>query len=416
MKILVISPRPPYPLYGGFELRAFFLGKQLSKRHELTLFCKTYRELDRESMDNLRSVFSSVRMFPIRKLSPEDRSNRSVLKKIRDLVSPPPEYHETSTYSSELDQAISQGLESGQYDIIHVFGLNMMRYFHDLENYAAICDAMDDYSLFCYRTIRRQTTIANKLRFTYEWIATRRFESRYARKFKEVVMVSPVDARVMKSLCPSANVSVIPIGVDTEYFSPSQADFDEPVVIFTGVMDYEPNVTGALFFAEAVLPLIEKKIPDVRFKIVGRDPDPRLMTLADRRSNIEVTGFVEDMRPHFNRSSVYVCPLKSGAGIKNKILEAWSMAKAVVATEMSCDGVEYDEGEDVIVANDESAFADAVIRLLKDSDLRRKMGENARKKVLERYSWESQAERFEEIYERVTTNATTGKSVEHRRV
>ncbi len=416
MKILVISPRPPYPLYGGFEVRVFPLFRELSRRHELTLLCKSYKELDQGTLNSLGSVFSSVKIFSVSKLKPEDRRGRSVIRRIRDLISPPPEYHETSTFSDELSRTIQQMLRSGEYDIIQVLGLNLMRYFQDLEEYPTVCDAVDDYSLFCYRTIWRQTKLADKLRFVYEWIATRRFESKYVKWFKEVVVVSPVDARVMQSVCPSASISVIPNGVDTEYFVPGKSESSEPVVTFTGVMDYEPNVTGALFFAEAVLPLIEKQMPDVRFKIVGRDPDPRLTTLADRRSNIEVTGFVEDMRPHFDESLVYVSPLKSGAGIKNKILEAWSMAKAVVATEMSCDGVEYDDGEDVIIADNASAFANAVIRLLKDSDLRRKLGENARKRVLEQYSWKSQAERFEEIYERVVAGSSAGKSAEHRMV
>jgi len=151
-----------------------------------------------------------------------------------------------------------------------------------------------------------------------------------------------------------------------------------------------------------------------KHKLVGRDPDPRITALANRRSNIEVTGFVDDMRPHFNDSSVYVCPLKSGVGLKNKILEAWSMAKAVVATEMSCDGIDYDDGQDVIIANDARAFADAVIRLLRDSDLRIRLGENGRKRVIEQFSWRSHADKFEEIYKRVAAKTATEKPVEHK--
>ncbi len=414
MKILVISPRPPYPLYGGFEVRVFPLFKELSRKHELTLLCKSYRELDRETLDSLDSVFSSVRIFPIKKLEPKDRRGRSMIKKIRDLISPPPEYHETSTYSDELFQTIQEMLRSGEYDIIQVLSMNLMRYFPKLEEYPAVCDVVDDYSLFCYRTIWRQTKLADKLRFMYEWIATRRYESKYIKLFKEITIVSPVDAKVMQSVCPSASITVVPNGVNTEYFTPSVSQSTEPVVVFTGVMDYEPNVTGAMFFAEHVLPLIEKQIPGVRFRIVGRDPDPCIIALAENKPNIEVTGFVDDMRPYFDESLVYVCPLKSGTGIKNKILEAWSMAKPVVATEMSCDGIEYVDGEDVLIADNAVAFADSVIRLLKDTELRGKLGANARKKVIEHYSWRSQANKFDKIYERVASKPTTRKPAEYK--
>jgi glycosyltransferase involved in cell wall biosynthesis len=406
MKILVISPRPPYPLHGGFEVRVYPLFRELSRRNDLTLLCRTYRDLDTNTIEKLDSVFSHVEMFRVQKLQPEDRRRRSIFSRLTHLVAPPPEYHDTSTYCEELDISIKQKLESGEFDIVQVLGLNMMRYFTDFEKYAAVCDAVDDYSLFCYRTIWKQTRAADKIRFFMEWIATRRFEGRYVSRFKEVVLVSPVDARVMKSVCPSAKVSIIPNGVDSDFFKPGCTGTDRPIVVFTGVMDYEPNVTGALYFIESILPQVQKSVPGVSFKIVGRDPDPKLVELSHRLPNVEVTGFVEDMRPHFDEALVYVSPLRSGAGIKNKILEAWSMGKPVVATRMSCDGLSYEDGHDILIADKPAEFADAVVRLLIDPELRSRLGQNGRQRVVNQYSWRVQAERFQTIYERIVESSS----------
>jgi glycosyltransferase involved in cell wall biosynthesis len=135
--------------------------------------------------------------------------------------------------------------------------------------------------------------------------------------------------------------------------------------------------------------------------IVGRNPTPEVKHLEKSVPGVTVTGFVDDIREYFDKSLIYVAPIKSGAGIKNKILEAWAMEKPVVATSMGCDGIDVSPGQDVLVADGADQFARSVIDLLEDENLRRKLAANARKKVVDRYSWESQAEKFNRIYERV---------------
>ncbi|MBU1317618.1 MAG: glycosyltransferase [candidate division Zixibacteria bacterium] len=401
MKILVIAPRPPYPLYGGYEVRVYPLFKALSKRHDISLMSKSFSEHDQQSIAGLREVFSSVELFPVLRQDAEQRSRTSILRRIADVWFPPVEYHDRTSFSVDMLESFERKVRNKEFDILHVLGLNILRYVPGLENLPAVCDAVDDYSLFCYRTMVHQKSLAGKLSFFLEWVATRRFERRFVPKFKEVVLVSPVDAAVMRKLSPTTRISVIPNGVDAEHFRSRNEAPRRPVLIFTGVMDYEPNVTGVLNFAKSILPLIEEKVPDVEFWIVGRDPEPQVLELAKSRKNVKVTGFVEDMREYFDRAMIYVSPLISGAGIKNKILEAWSMEKAVVATSMSCDGIDVVDGEDIIVADSPTDFANSVIRLIKNGDLRTRLGANARKKVIDRYSWESQAAQFEELYRRV---------------
>lgn len=399
MRILVVAPRPPYPLYGGYEVRVYPLFKVLSNRHELSLISRSYNDADQGSIPALKEVFSSVELFRVTKEDPRQR--KSVLRRIADLWSPGVDYHDRMSYSLEMLESFKRKAKNGEFDVLHVLGLNILSYLPGLENLPSLCDAVDDYSLYCYRTMTRQDSWSSKFGFFLEWIATRKFEKKFIPLFKEVVLVSPIDAGVVRRLCPDSNVSVIPNGVDSDRFRPAIDPPAEPTLVFSGVMDYEPNVTGAYYFANSILPIIEKSVPNVEFWIVGRDPAPQIQELAETRRNIKVTGFVDDIRTYVDQAMVYVCPLLSGTGIKNKILEAWSMEKAVVATTMSCDGIEISDGKDIVVADSAQDFAASVVKLIKDGDFRTRIGTNARRKVIERYSWEAQAACFEQIYNRL---------------
>ena len=399
MKVLVLSPKPPLPIKGGFELRVFNILKALAADHSMNLICQSNEEIGTDSLDELNNVFDSVEMFHIRPLHQKER-RQNLLQKLRILNYPPPDYRDVNCHSDDMRRRIVE-MTNGDFDIIHVVSLNLLSYLPNLESLPAVCDSIDDYSLYFRRTIMRQPGVFEKVRFVYEWAAVRQFEKRYVPKFKQVVVVSPVDAEVMKSVAGTDNVSVVPNGVDAEFFKPDPSVEEKPVGIFTGVMDYEPNVTAVLHFCKSIMPHIIREIPDFEFWVVGRDPDPLITETCGHLPNVRITGFVDDIRPYFSQAQVYVSPLRSGSGIKNKILEAWAMGKPVVATEMSCDGIDVAPGKDIVTEDDPRKFADSVIRLLKDPSRRASLGENARRKVVEQYSWEAQAAKLEEIYRQV---------------
>jgi glycosyltransferase involved in cell wall biosynthesis len=296
-------------------------------------------------------------------------------------------------------------LRDSRFDIVHLMGIRMMKYVPDISRHASVCDCVDDYALYCYRTIKHQKRIINKARWFFDCLTAVSYEKKFAGMFDEITLVSPVDAAVMRRICPAATVSVVPNGVDSDHFKPSASKSSEPILIFTGVMDYEPNVTAMNYFCSSVFPMIKKEIPDARLLIVGRDPTPEVRHFEESVPGVTVTGFVDDIRDYFDESLIYVAPIKSGAGIKNKILEAWAMEKPVVATSMCCDGIDVAPGQDVLVADSAVEFAKSVINLLRDENLRRKLATNARKKVVDKYSWESQAAKFNTIYERVIRKA-----------
>jgi sugar transferase (PEP-CTERM/EpsH1 system associated) len=214
------------------------------------------------------------------------------------------------------------------------------------------------------------------------------YEQRIAREFDRLVVVSHQERALFPGGAPE-NLSAIPNGVDLEWFSPREEapqGSSPPTLVFTGVMDYWPNVDGITWFVDEVLPLIREKVPDVELLVVGSRPSPEVRRLAQRRG-ITVTGFVDDVRTYIQRASVCVVPLRIARGIQNKVLEAMSMGKAVVTTPQAYEGVRAKAGDDIVVAADPAAFAAAVVSLLGDAARAGRIGRSARLCVESNYSW-----------------------------
>ena len=236
-----------------------------------------------------------------------------------------------------------------------------------------------------------------------------RFERDALRRFDLVLAVSDADRRTFDRLYPGAvrqPVHVVQTGVDTGYFEPMAATSGSghPHLVFTGSMDWLPNEDGMLYFAAEILPRIRARLPGVTLSIVGRAPTPAVQRLAEH-PGVEVTGRVDDVRPHVAAATVYVVPLRIGGGTRLKIFEAMSMGKAVVSTTIGAEGLPVTDGRDVSIADDPEAFANAVLRLIANADERRRMEASARQLVVERYDWSAVAHDFEHALARVSAAA-----------
>ena len=162
-------------------------------------------------------------------------------------------------------------------------------------------------------------------------------------------------------------------------------------------MDWYPNEDAVGFFADEVFPLVQEKVPNVTFSIVGGNPSARVRKLAEREG-VVVTGRVPEIKPYFAEATVFVVPLRIGSGTRLKILEALAMGKAIVSTTVGAEGLDLKDGAEIFIADEPTAFADAVTRLLMDSDLRRRMGENGRARVEQDYDWQRIGEKLHGVY------------------
>ncbi|EAT17302.1 glycosyl transferase, group 1 [Desulfuromonas acetoxidans DSM 684] len=231
----------------------------------------------------------------------------------------------------------------------------------------------------------------------------RTFEQRIVHEFDRVFLVSEEEKNVLGEHVNVDKVEALSNGVDLDYFSLCGVDQQrfstEPCkLVFSGAMDYWPNVEGAVWFAEKIFPLIRQQVPEVSFCIAGRNPTPAVRAL-EKIPGIDVTGTVPDMRDHLATATICVVPLLIARGIQNKVLEAMAMERPVVATRGAATGTHAVDGEELIVADDEATMAAAIIDLLDDEPRRREMGTNARAYVERQHSWASHLQQLNGIIE-----------------
>ena len=190
-------------------------------------------------------------------------------------------------------------------------------------------------------------------------------------------------------------VREIPTGVDTDYFCPSRSVEQDPYhLVFSGSMDWLPNDDAMKYFCREILPRIRASLPRVTLTIVGRNPFPGVEALGREHPFIRVTGRVEDVRPYIERASVYVIPLRIGGGTRLKVFEAMGMEKPIVSTSIGVEGLPVVDGKDVLIADEPQAFADAVLRLLRDRPFARQIGMTAAAKVRTQFGWKPVAQSF----------------------
>jgi glycosyltransferase involved in cell wall biosynthesis len=238
----------------------------------------------------------------------------------------------------------------------------------------------------------------SRLLLKQQWQRMLRFERDALTRFDLVLAVSDTDRRTLERLYPGAlrnPVHVVQTGVDTSYFTPMPRQERRAHLVFTGSMDWLPNEDGMTYFVRDILPLIRQAEPDVTLSIVGRNPTPAVQRLA-QTPGIEVTGRVDDVRPHVAAGDIYVVPLRIGGGTRLKIFEAMSMSRAVVSTTIGAEGLPVTSGRDIVIADEPALFAESVVRLIRDADTRHRIESAARQLVVSRYDWAAVSRDFEE--------------------
>jgi glycosyltransferase involved in cell wall biosynthesis len=223
-----------------------------------------------------------------------------------------------------------------------------------------------------------------------------RMERHYLQAAEHILAVSSADRDTFSLFLKESKISVIPTGVDSEYFRPIEELEEDNTLVFTGSMDWMPNEDGIFYFVKEILPLIREEIPDVSLWVVGRSPSTKLQNLAGQIQGMTVTGTVEDIRPYMAKASVYVVPLLVGGGTRLKIFEAMGMGKAVVSTSIGAEGLPVAQGKDIVLADNPKEFAAQTVSLLRDAARRRELGGAARRLVEQNYSWNAVGARLGE--------------------
>jgi len=397
MKILFICHDTPNT-WNPLAYRSYYAIKYFAEKYDDEIICIAYKKdnMNYPSIEKWCKLDTCGIIY-----AGGDTTFRAVKYKLSNLSSKDIVTLFNFYYSDKMKRKIIEYIHKESFDIIFVDYFLMLPYVEKL-NIPKVLEVWDEVSTAWQKFKNERNPLKKTIR-AMQYIRAKKLEKKYA-EFDMCVTVTQLDKNSILSRIPNINLSVIPYGVDTDYFTPNfkQADGVEGNnVVFVGSMNSPQNIYAVKYFYDCIYPEIKKHIPNVKFYIVGRSPSKEVLQLAVKDNSVIVTGFVEDVRPYLASASVFVAPMVGGVGIKTKVLEAMAMGKAVVATPLGARGIECTNKKDMIITDSPDEFAEYVIKLLSEESLRYKIGKNARKLVIEKYSWESVTEELHNAFEEI---------------
>ncbi len=381
--ILYLVHRLPYPPNKGDKVRSFHLLKHLAARHRV--FLGTFVD-DPDDLQHIETVRAYCADLHVARLNPRFAKLRS----LNALLTGEPltlRYYRDAGLRDWVDQVC----RTTAIDAAVVFCSAMAQYVEHLPRLPRVIDFVDVDSA-------KWTQYAPEHRWPMSWLYRREgttlldYERQVAATADRAFFVTEAEAALFRRQAPECAIRVDALcnGVDADYFSPAPAHpnpyaDDELSVVFTGAMDYHPNIDAVRWFAANVLPRLQESRPRLRFTIVGRSPTAEVLALAGE--GVTVTGTVPDVRPYLQHAAVVVAPLRIARGIQNKILEAMAMGKAVVASCECAGAVDAVSGEELLQAATPDDYIATIDGLLRDPEQANRIGQQARQRVLARSSW-----------------------------
>jgi glycosyltransferase involved in cell wall biosynthesis len=297
---------------------------------------------------------------------------------------------------SGIQDAVAGLSPEQEFDACLVFHPTLLRPAVETVRLPIVVDAIDEPVLATWREFRASRGLASRLKKARLIMQHIRYLRTYCPRAHACCVVSEHEARSLRRLVPAARVEVVPSGVDCNEFRPSAAVEEPRSMLFVGNLSFPPNQAAVSFFARKVLPILERSVPGFRLYIVGPSPSREVIALSSD-PRIVITGFVEDVRPYFGRCSVFVSPLVSGGGLKTKVLEAWAMARPVVATPLGSVGLLARSEVNLVVADRPESFARVLAELFADPERARRIGLAGRETVLKHYRWDHHAARIQAL-------------------
>jgi sugar transferase (PEP-CTERM/EpsH1 system associated) len=392
--ILFLAHRIPYPPNKGDKLRAYQVLNHWTKQHKVLLGCFVDDPEDMQHTDLLRERCAGTYFARLHPRIALMRASHAFLTS--DPLSLP--YYR----DQGLARWVRSVAASEKPNCAFVYSSVMAQYLPDAvpPPPRVVVDFVDVDSEKWAEYAARKTFPARHV-YRREARQLLRFDRGVARQAHASIFVSEPEAELFRRLAPEVQEKVIaiPNGIDATYFSPENAgtrpDFGgTPVIVFTGRMDYWPNVDAVIWFSDAVLPKLREKFPQSIFCIVGAKPTAAVEALS-LRSGIIVTGAVPDTRPYLGHADVVVAPMRIGRGIQNKVLEGMAMARPVIATPQALEGIDASPGKHLLLAEDSDGFLSGIEKLMNPA-FSKGIGAAARQRVLEAYKWANSFEKYDQ--------------------
>lgn len=387
MRVLVLTSYVPYPPNAGAKIRVSNHMRYLSREHEVVLLCPVRPGSGQaEAARQLVGEYcSAVVPVPWHK-----RSKIKFLPHLGRYIARGEPIGNLTFYYEELAAALHDLTARRRFDVIDVHHGYMGPY---IEHIAPQSRARTVFSLHnvpyvqWWRMMLAERDPLQKLRLFRDWLFQKHATLAYVRRYDRTIVVSERDREILLRDAPQADVVAVPTGMNSDRMAvlPPPEDFRHLMLV--GSMYYRPNVDAARFLAREIFPRIRARVPDARLFIIGAHPPRSVRRLGERVAGLTVTGYVDSVRPYYERACLNLVPLRAGSGIRVKILESLAWGRPVVTTTLGCEGLSVKHGEHLIIADGAEEFAAQVVRLMNDRQAWHRLAAGGRRLIEEVYDW-----------------------------
>ena len=386
MRLMVILSRVPYPLEKGDKLRAYHLVKRLARKHEIYLFCLSDGPTAQEHLDHLHQFCAHIEVVRIERW-------RIVLKLFSAIFSRLP-FQVAYFHHRKAQRRINAALEQFRPEHILCQLVRTTEYVREVHDVPKTLDYMDTLSKGLERRSEMAPTLLAPL-FRAETRRLIRYENLMLDLFDHSVIISAQDREYIYHPWRD-RIAVIPNGVDSEHFTPrhGRQDYD---IVFTGNMNYPPNIDSALYLAQQILPLVRRTRPNTTLLISGVAPSQSVRDLGRTDPLIHVSGWVKDIRDSYASARLFVAPMQIGTGLQNKLLEAMAMRIPCITSTLANNAVGARPGDAILVGNSPEEYAAHILHLLDDPAERARIAENGYQFIRSQFDWDKAAEKLDRM-------------------
>ncbi len=401
MNLLFLTPAPPFPPDQGTSIRNWGIISSLAKQHRISLLTFANRS-DRIAPELNDCCATVISVSNPRARTPAHRLATALCSPRADLAD--------RLTSPEFTYQLKSLLQSESFDAVHVEGLELAPHLQQIANKRwhtptplIIYDAHNAETVIQYRAFQTDRLQVSRwpaaLYSRLQLPRLARLERQISAQADVVLCVSEEDCSALRRLLPGLQPVLVPNGISLNEYPETvkPAGLPSPALVFSGKLDYRPNVDAVLWFAQEILPLVRKIHPEATFVVVGKKAVPVVGRLAEDPA-ITLTGQVPDVRPLIAAATVFVAPLRMGGGTRFKILEAMALRRPIVSTTIGAEGFPIADGRELLLADTPSEQARAVCSLLEDAPTRTRLGAAGRSFVEANYQWSAIMPRLEEVY------------------
>ena len=376
MTIIYLTSRFPYPINKGDKLRSYYQIKELSKSHEIHLISLSEKSISEKNILALNKYCKSITFYKMIFF-------KRIFNLFKTLFNNRP-FQVNYFYHYSIQKKINDKIAEINPDYIFCQLVRTAMYVKNNHTNAKVLDYMDSLSKGMERRIKI-SNIFMKPFVKLEFQRLKKFENLAFEFFNKHIIISDNDRKEIAHN-KKDTIEIIGNGIDTNYFQKIDTEIKYDIV-FVGNLSYLPNIEAANFIAKEVLPKLLEKLPRIKVLIAGSNPSNKVIKLANK--NIEVQGWVEDIRKTYSSGKIFFAPMTIGSGLQNKLLEAMSSSIPCITSELSNKSLKAVEKKNILIGRSVNEYVNHIISLLDDEKIRKKIGESGRKYVVENYNWKT---------------------------